>query len=202
MADVSWILVCILFFFLSRSDCCKDIEGRTDCPGQWEFGWWGTCELGSKLSPWKQCFVFPAGWLLWLGWLFPLRGSDWLIWSMWMLFWGDRHHMVGVGTPCSLGSFPAHAALFCDFCLWDEVSQDDKAALCLQVTHPKGCLVSAVSNTEVGEGRVLHMVVALLLPCSSFSCYKEHQGHCPNLLHGPGSAESFRRFPNLNMPYF
>lgn len=61
---------------------------------------------------------------------------------------------------------------------------------------------SSVSNTEVGEDRVLHVVVAVLVPCSSFSCYKGHRGHCPSLLHGPGSSESFRRCPILNMPYF
>lgn len=103
------------FFFENHPDCCKDREGRTDCPGQWEFGWWGTSELVSKLSLWKQCFVFPAGWLLSLGWLVPLRGSDWLIWSMWLLFWGDKHHLVGAGTPWSLRSFPAHSTVLCDF---------------------------------------------------------------------------------------
>lgn len=52
------------------------------------------------------------------------------------------------------------------------------------------------------------MIVDVFLPCSSFSYYKGYQGHCPILLHGkkkilsPGSAESFRRCPNLNMPYF
>lgn len=57
---------------------------------------------------------------------------------------------------------------------------------------------------------MLYMVVAVLLPCfflcflasfASFSCYKGHWGRCPNLLHGSGSAESFRRCPDLNMLY-
>lgn len=170
-----------IIFLENGSDCCKALQHRRQ---NWLPRAMGVLADEGLLN-WalnsvheNSILCFPLGDFYRLANGSRSGGLTWdFFWSTGLVFWDDKHRMrcFRVISSCVCSSYPSKRL-------------------------PR---FSSISDTEVGEDRALQMVdvAAVLLPCSSFACCKGHWRCWFGLLHGPGSAESFRRCLFLNMPY-